>query len=159
MFSPLRGLLAGLLLATQATASGVQAAEKCIKSGELEADQVRYIETQLRVAALQCRDQRHAEMPMLYNSFILENRPYLVRTQKPLLSYLRRTGEESVASYIVGVANRVSLESTRVSQFCGRAMLAAELSAKTADPIKLLSLMPVSYERPAKYCEQEQPNS
>jgi len=152
MINPQRGLLAVLLVASQIVVVGAKASEKCIKPKEVEADQVRYIETQLRVAALQCKDHRHADLPLLYNAFILENRPYLVRTQKPLISFLKRSGQPSVDTYIMSVANRVSIESSKVSQFCRRVKLAAELSAKTAHPIKLLGLMPVEYRRPAAYC-------
>lgn len=153
MRKPVKGLLAGLLAAALVTVStAVSAQVKCIKPQELEADKVRYIETQLRVAALQCHNYKHADMPLLYNAFILENRPYLVRTQKPLKEFLARTGAGSVDNYIVEIAERVSIESANVSQFCNRAKLAAELSAKSANPLALLSLMPVSYRRPATQC-------
>ena len=154
MINPRCGLLIALLIAVQIVAVGAEAFEKCIKPIEVEADQVRYIETQLRVAALQCKDHKHADLPLLYNAFILENRPYLVRTQKPLTSFLKRSGQPSVDTYITSVANRISIASSKVSQFCRRVKLAAELSAKTADPVKLLGLMPVEYQRPAAYCRK-----
>jgi hypothetical protein len=156
MLKPRQGLIAALLIMSNLGVSGAAVAEKkCIKERELEADQVRYIETQLRVAALQCKNYRHADIPLLYNDFILENRPYLVRTQKPLKEYLARAGTPSVETYIVSVANRVSMESIKVNQFCNRAKLAAALSSKTANPLTLLSLMPVTYRRPAAYCDEK----
>ena len=155
MVRPLNGWFVAALMVSQLMGAGAQAADKCIKPGEVEADKVRYIETQLKVAALQCNDYRHADIPLLYKAFILENRPYLVRAQKPLLSYLKRSEQVSVASYIGGVANRVSVESTRVNQFCSRAMLAAEFSAKAGHPLKLLALMPVPYRQPADFCKKK----
>ena len=155
MKSRLCGVVAALLVLSQGVTAQEVAKEKCMKPDEVEADQVRYIETQLRVAALQCRDYRHADLPILYNSFILENRPYLVKTQKPLSTYVKRAGAGSLDGYIVGVANKVSMESSKVSQFCSRAMLAAELAAKTGHPIKLPNLMPVAYERPAAFCKSK----
>jgi len=152
MFNPRSGLVAAFLVMSQTVTLGAQAADKCIRPKEVEADKVRYIEAQLHVAALQCRDQQHAKLPTLYNAFIMENRPHLVRTQKPLKSYVNRSGQNSIAGYLEAVASRVSIESVKVNQFCNRAMLVAELSAKTAHPVKLLGLMPVQYQRPADLC-------
>lgn len=155
MMKPLKGFVAALLVGATVSVSTAAANEvKCIKQRELEADQVRYIETQLKVAALQCHNYKHADMPLLYNAFILENRPYLVRTQKPLKAFLTRLGRSSVDKYMIEVAERVSIESANVSQFCNRAKLAAELSAKSANPLALLALMPVSYRSPAQYCSE-----
>ena len=154
MIRPRDGLLAAALIASQMAISGVQAADKCIKPAEVEADKVRYIETQLKVAVLQCNNFQHAEMQYLYGEFILENRPYLVRAQKPLFSYVARAEKVSVASYIDAVADRISVESVTVNQFCGRAMLAVEFSAKAGHPVKLLNLMPVRYRRPANLCKK-----
>jgi len=149
MKRPLKGLLAAILLVSSAS----QAVDKCIQPDEIEADQVRYVETQLRVAVLQCKGHRHTDLPLLYNSFILENRPYLVQTQKALNTYLKRVGALPVAAYIAKVADRISRASTNASQFCSRTKLAAELSAKSSHPLAILSLMPVEYVRPAKRCE------
>jgi len=154
MIRPRKGGLAVALIASQLVLSGALAADKCIKTAEVEADKVRYIETQLKVAKLQCYDNEHAELSLLYNAFILEKRPYLVRSQKPLLTYLQRTEKKSVASYIADIADRVSVESTNVSQFCTRAMLAAEFSAKAGHPVKILGLMPIAYKRPAALCKE-----
>jgi len=146
-------MVAMLLIVSQSAITGVQAEDKCIKPNEVEADQIRYIETQLKVAALQCKGHQYVNMPLFYNDFLLENRPYLVRTQKPLQAYLKRVGEgETISTYMDSIATRVSIESVEVSQFCNRAMLAAGFSAKTAHPVKLLGLMPVEYRRPAAYC-------
>jgi len=155
MIRPRDGLLAAALMVSQFVTVGVQAADKCIKPAEVEADKIRYIETQLKVAVLQCNDFQYAEMPYLYNAFIMENRPYLVRTQKPLQSYLARSERDSIANYIGTVANRISVESSNVNQFCGRAMLAVEFSAKAGHPVKLLNLMPVQYRRPAELCKKQ----
>jgi len=155
MSGPRHGLVAALLICSNITVSSATAAEKnCIRPGELEADQVRYIETQLKVASLQCNSYKTADMPLLYNAFILENRPYLVRAERPLKTFLTRTGAGSIDAYIVELEDRLSFESANVNQFCNRAKLAAELSAKSANPLALLSLMPVSYRQPAEYCEE-----
>ncbi len=128
------------------------AAEACIRSLELEADKVRFVETQLKVAALQCRSNGEADFSMLYSSFVKENRPFLVKSAKPLAAYLSRTGAGSVQGHMSEVAKRVSYESTKVSQFCNRARLAAQFSAKSAHPVMLITMLPVRYERPAMQC-------
>tara|TARA_R100001163_G_C4929986_1_gene106349 strand:+ start:148 stop:603 length:456 start_codon:yes stop_codon:yes gene_type:complete len=129
------------------------AAEACIRAGELEADKIRFVETQLKVAALQCRSFADVDYSMLYSSFVKENRPFLVRSSKPLASYLKRVGEGSLAVHMSEVAKRVSYESTKVSQFCNRARLAAQFSAKSAHPVMLIAMLPVRYERPAMQCK------
>jgi len=155
MIRPRGGLLAAALIASQLAIAGAQAADKCMKPSEIEADKVRYIETQLRVAVLQCNDFQHADMPLLYGDFILENRPYFVRAQKPLFSYVSRAEKMSVPDYIGAVADRISVESSKVNQFCNRAMLAAEFSSKAGHPVKILNLMPVRYRQPAELCKKK----
>ena len=149
MKSAASGLVAAILLLS----TGAQATENCIRASEVEADRVRYVETQLKVAVFQCKDQRHAELGTLYKNFILENRPYLVGTRQALGTYLARAGAASLASYLDQIADRISLESTRVNQFCNRAFLAAELSAKSPHPLTLLPLLPVNYQHPAPKCK------
>ncbi len=130
----------------------VIAADTCIRASEIEADKVRFVETQLKVAALQCRSYDEINFSMLYSSFIKENRPYLVKSSKPLATYLARVGGGSVRGHVEGVAKRVSFESTKVSQFCNRARLAAQFSAKSGHPAMLVSMLPVRYEVPAMQC-------
>lgn len=128
------------------------AAEACIRPLELEADKIRFVETQLKVAALQCRSYGEGDFSMLYSSFVKENRPFLVKSGKPLAAYLIRAGAGSVKGHMVEVAKRVSYESTKVSQFCNRARLAAQFSAKSAHPVMLVAMLPVRYESPATQC-------
>ncbi|MEX0298994.1 MAG: hypothetical protein AB3N28_07975 [Kordiimonas sp.] len=130
----------------------VTAADTCIHATEIEADKIRFVETQLKVAALQCRSYDEVDFSMLYSSFIKENRPYLVKSSKPLATYLARVGGGSVQRHVDGVAKRVSFESTKVSQFCNRARLAAQFSAKSGHPAMLVSMLPVRYETPAMQC-------
>ncbi|TNE63088.1 MAG: hypothetical protein EP335_10585 [Alphaproteobacteria bacterium] len=131
---------------------GVTAADVCMRPDELAADQTRFVETQLRVAAQQCQSGKNIDLPDLYLSFVLEKRPYLAQAEEPLNNYLERKGDAGLKSYLAGMADRVSLESARVTGFCTKSRLAAEVAVKSADPAKLLSLLPVTYERPAILC-------
>jgi len=130
----------------------VWAAEVCIHPLELEADQVRFVETQLRVAALQCRSHDAVDFTSLYGGFVKENRPYLVKSSKPLRTFLARQGQQSIDNHVVATAKRISFESAKVAQFCARAKLAAQFSAKSAHPVMLISMMPVRYQKPAMLC-------
>ena len=128
------------------------AAQDCIQSSEIEADQIRFVETQLKVASLQCRSFENADLATLYSAFVKENRPYLVRSTRPIKTYLERSGNISVAGHMSEMARRVSFESKKVSQFCNRARLAAQYSAKSPHPSMLLGMLPIRYERPAEMC-------
>lgn len=143
-----KALTIAMLLSGQASL----AAEACISATEIEADKIRFVETQLKVAALQCRSYDDVDFSMLYSSFVKENRPFLVKSTRPLAKYLERAGAGSVEGHMSDVAKRVSFESARVSQFCNRARLAAQFSAKSAHPVMLVSMLPVRYERPAMQC-------
>ncbi len=170
-------LIMCLGVTTEQAVMGSDGFKKCIKSKEVIADKMRFIETQLRVAVLQCKSVKNADLPLLYNDFIRENRPFLVRTQAPLLAYLKRGGkqpqlvepktaakvralltpQELLDNYIHYVSKRVSSKSISVPQFCERAQEAAETLVKaTTYPISILDMLPVTYRRPADYCKTRQ---
>ncbi|MFC3051330.1 hypothetical protein [Kordiimonas pumila] len=120
---------------------------------EMQADQIRFVEVQLKVAALQCRAGHGVDLSNLYNGFVKMNLPYLVESQGPLKAWLKRQGRHNFDQYIVDVANRISLDSTKVSQFCVRSQMAAEYAEKSYSPLMLLSLLPLSYVTPAAPCK------
>lgn len=128
------------------------AAEACMRSAEVEADKVRFIETQLKVASLQCKNRGNTDFSKLYSSFVKEKRPFLVESTKQLARYLKRAGDASIQQYVALKAKRISMESARVSQFCDKAKLAAYYSAKSSDPVTLIPILPVRYERPVRQC-------
>ena len=141
-----------LILLISVSSMALAATDDCIRVRELEADRIRFVETHLKVAALQCTGYEHNDFATLYSSFVKENRPHLVRSRKPLTAYLKRTGKLPLLQHLASVADRVSMESRKVSQFCGKSQIAAQYAAKSAHPGMLLGLLPVRYERPARTC-------
>lgn len=143
-----------MVIALLALSQAAQSTEtKCIKSGEIWADKIRYVEMHLRVAVLQCGSYEHSSLAQLYTDFVLGNRPFLARSQQPLQSYLTRTGRGPMASYLGEMADKISRASATAGQFCSRSIQAAQLAEKATNPLALLPLMPVRYERPAQKCK------
>lgn len=148
---------AKILVALSVMASfSVGATETCMQAAEVKADQVRFVETQMRIAALQCRGGGHRDIVGLYNDFVRTKRPYFIEAEAPLRTYLKRTEKGALDGYVVEVANKVSLDSTNVSQFCDRARMALQMSVKMPDPVGLIGLMPVSYRQPVRSCTYAQ---
>lgn len=130
------------------------ATEICMQNYEVKADQTRFVETQMRVATLQCVAASDRDMVRLYNAFVSAKRPYFIDAESPLRKFLKRTKRGSLDSYVVSLANRISRVSSTSTQFCERARFAMQMSAKMPNPVGLVSLMPVSYRQPGKTCPQ-----
>lgn len=124
----------------------------CLTPNELHADKTRFVETQLRVATLQCRGQGHAEMQDLYNEFVRANRSYFVAARPALQRFVARARKGSLEQYVVGLANKISSASATASQFCVKANMALEMSKKVPEPASLHSLLPIRYKAPAQKC-------
>lgn len=130
-----------------------QAEEACMQTPEVKADQIRFVETQMRVAALQCRGGGHRDMVSLYNDFVRSKRPYFIEAEGPLRTYLARSEQGGLEGYVVQVANKVSLGASDVGQFCDKARMALGMAVKMPDPAGLLPLMPIRYRQPARSCQ------
>ena len=124
-----------------------------MQTTEVKADQVRFVETQMRIATLQCRGGGHRDMVSLYNDFVRAKRPYFIQAESPLRTYLDRSERGSLEKYVVNLANKVSLGASGVEKFCDKARMALNMAVKMPDPSGLLSLMPVGYRQPAKSCQ------
>lgn len=144
-----------LLAATMLMSVGVNtasAADTCMQGGEIKADQIRFVETQMRVATLQCRGGGHRNIISLYNDFVRSKRPYFIEAEAPLRRFLKRSKKGGLDGYVVSIANKVSLGSTSVAQFCDRAQMALQMAMKMPDPAGLIMLMPVRYRQPERSC-------
>jgi len=146
-----RTLLAATMLASM-SANAVVAAEVCMQDREIKADQIRFVETQMRVATLQCRGGAHRDLISLYNDFVRSKRPYFIEAEGPLRAFLKRSDKGGLDGYVVAVANKVSLGSTSAAQFCDRAQMALQMAVKMPDPAGLVTLMPVRYRQPERSC-------
>lgn len=144
--------LATIVAATLTLSISVKAQEACIQQPELKADQIRFVETQMRIATLQCRGGGHRDIIGLYNDFVRSKRPYFIEAEAPLRTFLNRTNKGGLDSYVVSVANKVSLDASTVAQFCDRARMALQMAVKMPDPAGLITLMPVRYRQPARSC-------
>lgn len=131
----------------------VNAADLCMQSAEVKADQIRFVETQMRVATLQCRGGSHRDIVSLYNDFVRTKRPYFIEAESPLRTFLQRAKKGGLDGYVVSIANKVSLDASTVAQFCDRARMALQMAVKMPDPSGLVSLMPVRYVQPERSCE------
>ncbi|UTW56637.1 hypothetical protein [Kordiimonas sp. SCSIO 12610] len=127
----------------------------CIRPVEESADKVRFVQTHFMVAALQCRYDSSSKLPELYNDFVRGHDIHLKNSEAPLRAFLKRQGEQTLDTYMVTIANKVSLQSTKLTEFCDRTEAAAELSNHASSPEALLELMPVRYQRPAARCISE----
>lgn len=146
-----RTLLAATMLVT-VSVNTVTAADVCMQNREIKADQIRFVETQMRVATLQCRGGAHRDIIGLYNDFVRSKRPYFIGAEGPLREFLKRSKKGGLERYVVAVANKVSLGSSLVAQFCDRAQMALQMAVKMPDPSGLVSLMPVRYKQPGRSC-------
>lgn len=131
----------------------VQADENCMQIKEVKADQVRFVETQMRVAALQCRGGGHRDMIGMYNDFVRSKRPYFIEAEAPLRAYLRRSERGELEGYVADVASKVSMGASNVAQFCDRARMALGMAFKMPDPSGLLNLLPIQYRQPEQSCK------
>ena len=110
------------------------AASACLTAAEAEAHQLRVLQTQLMVGALQCRGDSEAGQRANYNDFIRRYGPELQSGHRALEAYFRRqfgaAYQKQLDAHITVIANQVSQESQNVSDFCARiAVVGSALSA------------------------------
>lgn len=94
-------------------------AAPCASRAEVDALNMRILQTDLMVAGLSCPNVRNA-----YNQFVGKHRPHLLEHSKVLQGYVKRAGKE-VNQYITELSNQSSNISLRLaeSQYCQRAQL------------------------------------
>jgi hypothetical protein len=126
-------------------------AAACMRADELAADQVRFIDMQLRVAALKCRTVNPAIIP-LYNDFVRAHRPSIIASRQPVERYIARQTLMDMDDYVTRRANHLSFESLKVSGFCDNAAAIASFLTARPSPADALDLMPVGYVAPSAVC-------
>ncbi|WP_417450281.1 hypothetical protein [Kordiimonas sp.] len=140
-------IASGAVAAVMSTA----ASASCVSVEELRADQVRFLDMQLRVAALQCRNRGNG-FPGLYNAFALTHKKSIQASRMPVEQYLARLSHINMDGYTTQLANRLSFESIKVKNFCEEAALSAVFMVELADPLDGLDLMPINYSAPRGMC-------
>lgn len=123
----------------------------CITAEEAVADQVRFIDMQLRVAALKCRN-KEPRIVTQYNRFVEAHRPVIIASRAPVERYLGRHAKLTMDDYVTERANRLSYESIGVKGFCRNALALAATAARAADAAIVLDLLPIGYRLPAQRC-------
>ena len=114
----LTAIAASLAMAGQAHATA------CLNTQEVAAEQVRLLQTQMMVGALQCRGQSDRGQRVIYNRFIKAYGPELIASNDTLIAYFQRAYgagyQRQMDSHITAMANRISLESQKIGNFCGK---------------------------------------
>ena len=132
--------LAGLVLLLSIGSSGtLKAANLCLNGPEARAERIRIVQTELMVAALKCRSRPELRLNETYDRFVRDFTPELIENARILSNYFRRGHgaeyEKQLDGFITGLANRISLISTRYPGFCddaagfGESLLAPERRA------------------------------
>jgi len=127
-------------------------AHACITVEEAAADQIRFIDMQLRVAALKCRT-KEPRIVGQYNRFVNAHRPSIIASRAPVERYISRQAKLSMDDYVTKRANRLSYESIGVKGFCANTLALAATAARSADASVVLDLLPIRYQLPAGLCK------
>lgn len=146
-----RIVAAGTMSAVVSSASGA-----CMTPAELKADQIRFMDMQLRVAALRCRFE-NPKFTGLYNAFVRKHRGAIQQSRFPVEGYLARLTTLSMDRYVTRTANRISHKSMATGNFCALNAAVARLAVVEADPLSLIDLLPVSYEASHQVCRVTSP--
>lgn len=127
-------------------------AHACITVEEAAADQIRFIDMQLRVAALKCRS-REPRLVVQYNRFVKAHRPSIIASRAPVERYVNRQAKLDMDDYVTKRANRLSYESIGIKGFCANTLALAATAARSADASVVLDLLPIRYQLPARLCK------
>lgn len=96
--------------------------QSCLTQADWDARRVRHFQTQLMVAALQCRGENNQGQRALYNDFIAANKDKLAQHGTQLIdSFERRYGrghKSKLDAYVTQLANEISLRSMKMPDFC-----------------------------------------
>lgn len=110
-------VLAGLLLAGVA---GTARAAACYTPAEARAAQLRQLQTELMVAALQCSSRSDLDLAGQYNVFVRRFGGSLSDNAKVLRGHFGRQGGGAARfdSFITALANQASMKALNTPEFC-----------------------------------------
>lgn len=113
-----------------ATVCGGQAAaaagKSCAYAEELAAHKLRFVQSQLMVAALRCGGADKKAFQNGYNNFVQKNDAHFKAGAPVLRSYLRRAGLAVLDVYLTELANDMALEAALNPKYCASALQALE---------------------------------
>ncbi|MBF0391853.1 MAG: heme utilization protein [Alphaproteobacteria bacterium] len=110
-------VLAGLLLVG---AAGAANAAACYTPTEARAAQLRQLQTELMVAALQCSSRSDLDLAAHYNTFVRRFGGSLTENAKTLRGHFVRQGggQGRFDSFITSLANQASMKALNTPEFC-----------------------------------------
>ncbi|MGF1606696.1 MAG: hypothetical protein ACFB22_10190 [Rhodothalassiaceae bacterium] len=155
-------LLLGVVVAgTVLSAPQPAQAQTCLTEPERQAREIRHLQTQLMVGALQCRGSRDHGQRDNYNAFVTQNKGHLAdHAQQLIAGFKRQYGprhQKHLDAFITKLANDISLRSQRVGNFCQRiADLGAYLTqGEGRNWAQAVALAPVRFQPPVASCEKD----
>lgn len=126
----------------------------CMTPSEQRADQIRFLELQLKIAALKCRFE-NPRFAGLYNRFVKAHRPSIKASRWPVEAFLARQTRMDMDTYVTKTANQISLASLEVRGFCENSAAVAKLAATSNDPLGVMDLLSVPYRTRQSVCVGE----
>ncbi|MBF0335618.1 MAG: heme utilization protein [Alphaproteobacteria bacterium] len=110
-------VLAGLLVVG---AAGAARAAACYTPAEARAAQLRQLQTELMVAALQCSSRSDLDLASQYNVFVRRFGGSLSENAKVLRGHFGRQGggQGRFDSFITSLANQASMKALNTPEFC-----------------------------------------
>jgi len=128
--------------------SGQLLASSCMGRSASEADQVRYLQSAMMVAALQCR--KLPTFKAKYNAFVTANRSQLQISYDRLNGWLLQSGTGDISSYLTSQANVVSAGTWRARTFCADMFAIATEANGSTNLLNFVARVPVSYAKNSK---------
>lgn len=150
LFFILLAPITGLMFISTASAS-------CVTPEERAANQLRSLQTQMMVGALQCRGRRDLGQRTYYNQFVKMYKSELGASGKTLIAYFQRAyGDKSkimLDKHVTSLANTISSGSRDVPEFCsGIASLGAQLAGGN-DLLEATYKTPIAFEPNFPICQ------
>ena len=120
---------AALVAVTVFSGQAAAAGKSCAYAEELAAHKLRFVQSQLMVAALRCGGADKKAFQNGYNNFVQKNDAHFKAGAPVLRSYLRRAGLAVLDVYLTELANDMALEAALNPKYCASALQALEKGA------------------------------
>ena len=155
-----RSALAGAFMLMAAPAA---VAQVCLSDADRAAFEMRHLQTQLMVGAIQCRGERDLGQRYYYNRFAKTQRDLITRSNAALKAFFKRTHGRAyrgeLDTYVTDLANTVSSASRHVEDFCAQVAdtglaLGGKETGTVPDWRRIARRAPVAFEAPHPRCQQ-----
>ncbi len=146
-------------LAFSLALTGEAHAAACLSAQEAAAEQIRLLQTQMMVGALQCRGQSDRGQRVIYNQFIKQFGPELIASNDTLIAYFQRVYgvgfRRQMDSHVTAMANRISSESYKIRDYCGQIATLGQtvLKSNLKDLKHIAASAPLSHALASESCD------